>query len=657
MIGGAQGSGVDSSANMFARACNFGGLFVFGKREYYSNIMGEHSYFQVRVAERPVRSHLDNVHLLATFDNETLVRHAREVSADGGVIYDSTGGKIPLSEIPTLEKRILAELRSQLREAGVGETTGDVLELARRNGVHLYPLPYTELLKKVAEHYGETKLSKLSKMVNTMAVAASFALLDYEEGVLPDSIRATFRTKPKIAEMNVYAAQMATDYVRSHYRSSFPFKLKPVAMHDERIYLQGNQAIALGKLLAGCRFQTYYPITPASDESVYLEDHETFTVSHGALIDNPQLEEVRALRENGGSIVVVQSEDEIAALGMATGAGLAGARASTSTSGPGFSLMCEAMGWAGMNEVPVVITLYQRAGPSTGLPTRHEQGDLRFVVHAGHGEFPRIVLASGDLEECFYDAVRAFNYAERYQLPVVHIVDKAMANSNATYPIFDTDGRAPKIDRGFTIREADVPKFSMPDGIYRRFGPSETGISPRVLLGTKGGTFWNTGDEHDDVGHITEDPVIRVEMMEKRMRKLDTAAREIPTGDKLTVHGDPDADLTIVSWGSTKGAILDAMDGVREEGHRVNFLQLRLLNPFPTDQVAEVLQRSRRRLAVEMNYSAQLAGMVREHTGYAMDNFVVKYNGRPMSMDEVYDSVKRVLAGEAPRRLVLTHGA
>ncbi|MGH7449882.1 MAG: 2-oxoglutarate ferredoxin oxidoreductase subunit alpha, partial [bacterium] len=353
------------------------------------------------------------------------------------------------------------------------------------------------------------------------------------------------------------------------------------------------------------------------------------------------------------SIVVVQTEDEIAALTMAIGAALAGARATTATSGPGFCLMAEGTGWAGMNEVPVVITLYTRGGPATGLPTRHEQGDLRFALHAAHGEFPRLVLASGDHEEAFYDAIRAFNYAEQYQTPVVHLVDKALANSTQTVAMFDPD--KVRIHRGKVLSEAELA--SLHNGGYKRFAFVEDGVSPRAFLGSKHGVFWNTGDEHDEIGHITEDPTNRVMMMDKRMRKLETAAREIPLREKFNFFGDPSAPITIVSWGSTKGAILDAMPVLQDEGIEVNFLQARLIHPLPVDEIAEILRRAKTTVGVEMNYLAQFAGVIREHTGIALQHLLVKYNGRPISRDEVVESVRNIVTKKTTsRKVVLTHG-
>jgi 2-oxoglutarate ferredoxin oxidoreductase subunit alpha len=309
--------------------------------------------------------------------------------------------------------------------------------------------------------------------------------------------------------------------------------------------------------------------------------------------------------------------------------------------------MMEGIGWAAINEVPVVITLYQRAGPSTGMPTRHEQGDLRFAIHAGHGDSPRIVFASGDLEESLYDTVKSFNFAERYQTPVIHLVDKALANSNQTVPYPAMDGV--RIDRGELARPIE-------DGEYRRFRLTPSGISPRAVLGMPGTIFWNTGDEHDEEGHITEDPVLRILMMDKRMGKLDLAAKEIPEEDQFLYHGDPDAETLVVSWGSTKGAILDAMEGLRADGRKIGFLQLRLLHPFPSERVTGFLRGRKNIVDVEMNYSAALAGIIREHTGIAVTHTIVKFQGRAMSCNELRDGLAAVLDGHAPKRQVLVHG-
>jgi len=642
MIGGAQGSGVDTSANIFGKAAAQGGLHIFGNREYYSNIKGEHSYFQVRLRKKKVRSHLNAVDLLATFDDETVVRHAAEVRKDGGIIYDPSIGGNEIKDIPTIEANVLNALYAELDKSNLPHTVDGVLEQARRRGVHVYPIPYLDILREVGEKFGETSLSSLTKMVNVMAVAASFALVDYPQEQVNEALKKQFKAKPKVVEINTAAVTAAYDYVREKYNGGFGYKLQPNPTTEKRIFVRGSSIIGIAKILSGCRLQTYYPITPASDESEYLEAHGSIELN-GIVAD-----EAQAMK---GSMVVVQTEDEIAAITMAIGGALTGARSSTSTSGPGFSLMAEGMGWAGMNEVPVVVTLYQRGGPSTGLPTRHEQGDLKFALHAGHGDFPRIVIASGDLEEAFYDVTTAFNFAEKYQVPVIHIVDKAMANSDLSYQMFDPSRS--KIERG-SLLTGKIGNIE--DGEYPRFKLTANGISPRPAIGTEGGIYWNTGDEHDEKGHISEDPENRVKNMDKRMGKLDLAAQEIPLEEKVHFFGPKDAPITIVSWGSTKGAILDAMDALQEDGISVNFLQIRLISPFPTEYVKEILFRAKKVVNIEMNYTGQLGGVIREMTCFPIEQYVVKYNGRPMSQEEIYDSVKQIAEGTAQKRVVLTNG-
>jgi 2-oxoglutarate ferredoxin oxidoreductase subunit alpha len=646
MIGGVQGSGVDTSANVFARAAAAGGLSVFGKREYYSNIKGEHSYFQVRVSKEEIRSHVDTVDMLATFEEETIFRHALEVRPEGAIIYDPDQETKRLDQVPTIEAPVKATLAAELSKAGLSADIRGILELARRRGVHVYPIPYNDLLKSVGSKFGETSLSTLQRMLNVLAVAASFALMSYPADLVKDAVRRQFKSKPKVGEMNAEAVAIAYGFMNEKFAGSFAYKLEPIKTDAVRLFVRGNSTVAMAKELAGCRLQTYYPITPASDESEFLEGHAEMELD-----GSPQTAEATTMKEKG-NITVIQSEDEIAAVIMAIGGGIAGVRSATSTSGPGFSLMAEGIGYAGMNEVPVVVTLYSRGGPSTGLPTRHEQGDLRFALHAGHGEFPRLVLASGDLEEVFYDTVRAFNYSERYQTPVIHLVDKALANSDATMPMFDVNRI--KIERGQFIKG---PITDAVNGEFQRFGHTPNGISPRPPVGTKGAVYWHTGDEHDELGHISEDPTNRNYMMEKRMGKIPLADKEIPLEEKLNFYGPEDAEITVVSWGSTKGAILDAMEWLKEDEVSVNFLQLRLIHPFPTEKVTQILSKAKKIVGIEMNYSGQLVGIIRERTCIPIEQLVTKYNGRPMSSEEIYAALMTIHEGKAPIKMVLTRGA
>jgi 2-oxoglutarate ferredoxin oxidoreductase subunit alpha len=638
VIGGAQGSGVDSAANIFSRACAAGGLHVFGKREYYSNIKGEHSYFTVRVSDRPLHSHVNEINMLVSFDAETVFRHFEDVTANGAIIYDTEVAATTLDETPTVDDYAAARIKKTLQKAGFGFSVQDALEHAKRRGVILFPMPFFQLLQEFAQKANDPALSKLTRMVNVMALSASMAIMDFDSKVLARAIQFIFRAKKKVADLNISASAHVYNYAKAKFAGgNFAYRLKTRPIEADMIIVQGNQSSALGKMVAGCRFQTYYPITPASDDSEFLEANE--------ILD---------LNDSGkkGSTVVVQTEDEIAAIAMAIGSALTGARSATATSGPGFSLMAEALGWAGINEVPVVISLYQRAGPSTGLPTRHEQGDLNFAINAGHGEFPRIVLASGDIEESFYDTIKVFNFADRYQMPVIHLLDKAIANSVTTCKNFDASKIG--IHRGSMVKQI-TDKDKGVAGNYLRFKLSDNPISPRVVLGTKDAIFWNTGDEHTEEGHISEDPELRVQMMDKRMDKLQVALREIPDEDKAGAYGS--GDIAIISWGSTKGAILDMMEKLSAEGTKVKFIQVRLMSPFPSELVNSMLKGAKTVIDIEMNFTGQLGSLLRQHVGREVDFKIVKYNGRPISLDEVYNAVKRIIGGDAPRRQVLKSGA
>jgi 2-oxoglutarate ferredoxin oxidoreductase subunit alpha len=642
VIGGAQGSGVDSAANIFSKACSNGGLHIFGKREYYSNIKGEHSYFTVRVSDNKIRSHVDDIDILVSFDAETIFRHADKVTKGGAIIYDSESANTSIQEVPTLDDYACARITRILEEVHKPLTIQGMVDYAKDKGATLYRIPYFQILKEFSEKVNDHSLSKLTRMINVMALSASMAILDFDTVVLAKAIKYVFKTKPKIADINVAAANYSYNYIKSKFDiTGFKFKLTCNKPSSDIILVQGSQSSAMAKIVAGCRFQTYYPITPASDDSEFLESNQIMEQAYDG---------------RKGSVLVIQTEDEIAAITMAIGGALTGVRSATATSGPGFSLMAEAIGWAGINEVPVVVSLYQRAGPSTGLPTRHEQGDLMFAINCGHGEFPKIVFASGDIEESFYDTIKVFNFAEKYQLPVIHVLDKAIANSIMTCKIFDQ--HSIKIDRGQLLE--NVPQLGGTGiaGNYRRFKLDVNPISPRIALGKENGIFWNTGDEHTEEGHITEDPDNRIKMMNKRMSKLDLALKEIPDEDKARAYGqdDPSGGMTIVSWGSTKGAILDAIDRLVAEGKKVRFIQIRLMHPFPAALVEKMLANSKVLVDIEMNYTSQLGVLIKQNLSCSIDYRIVKYNGRPMSSSEVYNAIMSIINGNAKRRIVLEHG-
>jgi 2-oxoglutarate ferredoxin oxidoreductase subunit alpha len=619
MIGGPQGSGINVSAESFNRAIVRGGLRVFANIEYHSNIMGEHSYFRVRISEEDRHSVLDRLNIIVALDEESLIGephvkftghrgHLGELVPGGVAVYD---GAIKLD-------------RSKIE----------------RDDITLIAVPYQELLRETLREFGkEDQFNRLRVMMNTIAVGASFAVLDYPVALFADVLQEQFKGRRReVGEMNARAAQIAAEYVQRNFGNEFPFKVHPKPSRNGEVarpmLIRGLHACAIGKIKAGLGMQTYYPISPATDESVFLES-----------------------QQRDYDLVVVQTEDEIAAINMAVGAAHAGVRVATSTSGPGASLMIEGIGFASMTEAPgPVLFLWQRGGPSTGLPTREEQGDLRFALQLAHGESPHLVVAPADPQEIFDDSFESFNWADRYQMPVIVMLDKYQ--STAYWTLDNLDTTKGKIDRG-VLWQPSSNGHSDGNGHedlgYLRYAFTENGISPRARPGQEGGIFWSTTDEHDPQGHITEDATNRIKMMEKRMGKLALAAREIPLKRQLTLYGPPDADVTVIGWGSTKGSIQDALaelDG--KDGLRWNYLQIRLLRPFPTEAVTKILRRAKRTIIVEGNYTGQLGNLIREMTGLTLDHYVPKYDGRPFSQEELVEALSLVVStGE--QRVFVSH--
>ncbi|MGE0200935.1 MAG: 2-oxoacid:acceptor oxidoreductase subunit alpha [Candidatus Melainabacteria bacterium] len=606
-IGGPQGTGVDSSANLFLRACAVAGLYTYGKREYHSTIKNDHSYFQVRVSETPINSHVDPVHLLTTFEKTAALVHDHEVVAGGAFIYDP---KVVNPDELNLNP--------------------DALRV---------PVPYDELLKELADEMG-MPLAKVLIMKNTLAVGASLAMVKFDLKYVERALKGIFTgRKEKLVPANVQAAEKAYNYIKNFQVNGkpvvdqFQFRLDARPENPPQLVMTGTTAVALGKLKAGCKFQTYYPITPASDESVYLE---SVAADYG--------------------MNVVQCEDEISSACMAVGGALTGVRSATSTSCPGFGLMAEGLGWAAINEVPVVFFDYQRGGPATGLPTRHEQGDLMFARFISHGDPPRIVVAPGDMSEYFEYAFHAFNYADEFQTPVVVLTDKCAANNTMSIPPFAEDhlviNRGKRLTDDELAKQAETPGF---DNKFKRYAFTEDGISPMPVLGQPHGIHWKTGDEHDEYGHICEEPENRIHMMNKRAQKMKTAAKAIPESQQYTLYGPENAEYTILTWGSTKGPILDALPILQSDGISINVLQVRLMAPFPVEAVTRILSRAKVKIGMEMNHEGQLAALTRMETGIAMDHKILKWTGRPISETEAVAALRQVVR-EQSKEVVLSYG-
>ena len=623
-IGGPQGSGINRIARLFARACASQGAEVICRREYHSNIMGRHSYNDVLAASAPVSCHRESADMLVTFDAETLCRHAHSVTSSGMILYSEDDAEIQLHQLPYLDECLRDHICACLSSNRLPQSTQGLLQMVRQSGVTAIAVPYQNLLSDIGAELGLPK-KRVSATLNMLAVAISAALLKLAESQLLTAVETTFAGNAEIIRMNRQVVSTAYQYVLQHLEQ--PSLSVPSDSTGQRLLVNATQAVALGKLAAGMGFQSYYPISPATDESTYLEAHANVNLINGEAVGP----------------LVLQVEDELAAVNMASGAALTGARCATATSGPGFSLMAEGLGWAGMNEVPLVVTLYQRGGPSTGMPTRTDQGDLLFALHAGHGEFPRIVLASGDVTSCFDDAAQAFDYAERYQLPVIHMLDKALTSTLQTVPVFQMPNRS--IDRGELSAAHAQPT--------ERFALTPTGLSPRPLLGQAAAQHWSTGVEHSEQGQVTEDPVSRERMMEKRAQKLALAAVEIPTSEQFEVLGDECAALTVFTWGSNKGAVLDAIHRLSTVGIQARLVQLRLLWPFPAAALQQLIDTAAPSVIVECSYTAQLDLLFQQQMGAGCEYQVVKYSGRPISGEALVKVLLSIHAGEAESRIVL----
>jgi len=562
LIGGEAGYGILTAGEIFARACMHAGLNVFTNTEYPSLIRGGHNSFMVRAAEQEVNAHSDKIDILVALNKETIDRHAPELNKGAGIIFDQ-------------------------------EVCGEVLVANAK----LYPVPFSKILSEL----GAEKI-----VLNTIALGASAALLEFDFGYIERAIAKTFGKKASVAEQNIVAAQAGYSHVKNNFPEKLGIAVKP-SKAPQRILVTGNDALALGAVAAGCKFAAIYPMTPIS-----------------------QILHRMAKWQQKYSMVVLQPEDEIAGINMAIGASHAGVRSLVATSGGGFSLMSEALGMAGMTETPLVLIWGQRPGPSTGLPTRTAQGDLQFALHASQGEFPRIVLAPGDVAECFNAAAEAFNLAERWQLPVIILADKHVCECSKSVEPFVAHTA---IDRG-----QFASAFS---GEFLRYKITENGVSLRALPGQPGGTFRAVSDEHDECGYLTEEPAMCKAMHDKRLRKLHNAAKDLP---EPQMYGPSKAEITIIGWGSTKGAILDALPLLKARGITANFLHIYAVWPFPAGALSRTLDEARLAVCVEQNATGQLAALIREQTGKSAHSSL-KYDGRQWTPEQIVAAVEKFAKG------------
>jgi 2-oxoglutarate/2-oxoacid ferredoxin oxidoreductase subunit alpha len=574
LAGGEAGDGVFAVSDMLALMFARAGLEVLTTQTYSSRIRGGHINASVRVAERELFSQGDELDLLIALDLETVELHRRTVRDGGIILYDNSQGEIDLGDLDQRQ-------------------------------ITVFPIP----ARKIAREKLNAPIMKNIVMTGAALTAVNFDL-DFE--ILGGLIRQRFLRKGEnVVAKNMEAAAAGQEQIQ---RASKIVNYKMEKRERARkMLLQGSDAVAFGALVAGCRFMASYPITPASDVMEYLV--------------------TKFPKYNG---VMVQAEDELSAINMAIGAAFSGARSITASSGPGIALMVEALGLAAVTEIPLVLVDVQRCGPSTGMPTRMEQADLNLLIYGAHGEIPRIVIAPSDIEECFYQTIRAFNLAEKYQCPVIVATDQYLSQSQRTTQPFDLSKVT--IDRGWLLTDDELERLNGP---FKRYLITDRGISPRTIPSQERGIFKTTGVEHVETGNATENPDARARMMQKRFLKLDTFRKEDMLPPKI--FGSPEGDITIVGWGSTKGVILEVMNRFKhEEGIDLRLMQLLDIWPFPDQAVADVLSTSRQVIVVENNFTGQMASLIRQQTGIECLK-VVKYNGAPFSPAELYQRLKELI--------------
>lgn len=492
-----------------------------------------------------------------------------------------------------LDKETFYTHQNDLNKNGVVIFDPNDFEIkAERGDLRLYSVPFSELAMKS----GGSKIHS-----NMVALGASLSLIDLDLGVLNSLLETEFKRKGKeVISINKKAALAGFEYINKNFTLKIDHKLEKKTKKSQ-MYISGNEAMALGAIAGGCRFFTAYPMTPSTAILLYMCKKE---------------------RELG--MIVKQMESEVAVINTAIGAAWAGARSFCATSGGGFCLMTEGLGLAAMSETPVVVANVMRPGPSTGLPTWTEQGDLNFVLNASHGEFPRFVLAPGDVKESFELTALAFNLAEKYQMPVILLSDKYLAESYFSENKFPANF---SIDRGKLLTRKELAKIEN----YKRYEDLEDGISKRTIPGMKGGVHLANSDEHQENGFSTEDSEIRIQQMDKRFRKFENALKDVPG---IKVFGEKKADLTLVGWGSTKGVILEVLEELKSKGRNVNFIQVISMSPFPSDEIKKMLSRSKSIYVIENNKTGQLADLIQSNTGIKAKK-ILKYDGRPFYKSEI----------------------
>ncbi|MFJ7730355.1 2-oxoacid:acceptor oxidoreductase subunit alpha [Lysinibacillus sp. NPDC097231] len=569
-VGGQQGEGIESTGEIFSMAMNRLGYFLYGYRHFSSRIKGGHTNNKITVRPTEVRSIADDLDILVAFDQETIDVNYKELTEKGVILADSKFEPVKPED----------------------------------SKAPLFAVPFTE----VAAELGT------SLMKNMVAIGATASLLNLENEVFQNVVDDIFGKKgEEVVQKNMEAIARGRQIMNELLGDRVGEWALAPADGKRRMFMIGNDAVALGALAAGTRFMAAYPITPASEIMEYL---------------------IKKLPKFGGA--VIQTEDEIAAATMAIGANFGGVRAFTASAGPGLSLMMEAIGLSGMTEQPLVVVDTQRGGPSTGLPTKQEQSDLMAMLYGTHGEIPKVVIAPSTMEEAFFDTIQAFNIAEELQLPVILMTDLQLSLGKQSVEPFDYNKI--EIRRGKIVTD-DIEEAA-DKAYFKRYEDTDDGISPRVLPGTLNGIHHVTGVEHDETGKPSEATGNRQVQMDKRFRKLSALKFDNPVYANVPHE---EADILLVGFNSTRGAIEEVQERLNAQGMKVNHAHIRLIHPFPSAEVAPLVAKAKKVIVVENNYTGQLANIMKMNVGgHDKIETITKYNGTPFLPGELENRVKEL---------------
>ena len=572
-VGGEAGDGIDSTGKIFAQALSRAGRHVFTSKDFASRIRGGYTAYKIRTSVDRVQSVVNRLDVLIALTPRTIEENRDELHDGSVIIYDGE--------------------RTTMEDAPIPD------------GVIGLDVP----LKRLAEDAGG------AIMRNVVALGAACAVTGFPIENLDSALEKRFGAKgQKLVDNNKEAARKGQSYVEDNHDHEFDYDLETT--DNDYVLLNGDEAIGMGAIAAGCRYYAGYPITPATDVMEYLKGR---------------------IEQYGGH--VVQAEDELSAINMALGAARAGARSMTATSGPGIDLMAETFGLVATTETPLVICNVMRSGPSTGMPTKQEQGDLNAMLYGGHGEIPRFVLAPTTIDECFWKTVEAFNLAEKYQLPVYLTADLSLAVTEQTFEPDAFNMDEVEIDRGKLVDEDGLAEWQNEKGQFQPHALTDDGISPRAIPGTDEGAHMTTGLEHDELGRRTEDTEMRIKQVDKRDRKVETAKEREDWEPRE--FGESDADTLIVSWGSNEGAMVEAIDMLAEDGIDVRFISVPYI--FPRPDLSDEINSAEEVLVVECNNTGQFADLL-EHDALARVKRVNKYNGVRYKADELADEIESALA-------------